>query len=248
MPNFDPSGRYLVRLLRNGRHLDVYRSFTSTTQQPELLHQGTQTLQSGSSVTLFAEGAPGKYLYEASLASPAPGLTAPPQIALHAWQADGSLLALGGALDGGTLTGEIASEVCVGGSPTTSRISVFGPLPPATARSSRYLLQRQDTSCTGPLGNGLADTRVLGVYVLNVANGQAAHTRLPLETRPEWADLGGGGWVHPTKPWLYLGSKHAQRIYALRRRRGGGEPCNRLPARRSRSSRCRSRMAFRCLR
>ena len=76
------------------------------------------------------------------------------------------------------------------------------------------LLQRQDTSCTGPLGNGLADTRVLGVYVLNVANGQAAHTKLPLETRPEWSDLGGGGWVHPTKPWLYLGSKHSQRIYA----------------------------------
>ena len=214
VPNFDPSGRYLVRLLRIVRHLDVYRSFTSTTQQPELLHQGTQTLPSGLSVSLFAEGAPGKYLYEASLASTAAGLTAPPQIALHAWQADGSLLALGGALEGGPLTGEIASEVCVGGSLTTSRISSFGPLPPATARSSRYLLQRQDTSCTGPLGNGLADTRVLGVYVLNVANGQAAHTKLPLETRPEWSDLGGGGWVHPTKPWLYLGSKHSQRIYA----------------------------------
>ena len=215
VPNFDPSGRYLVRLLRNGRHLDVYRSFTSTTQQPELLHQGTQTLQSGSSVSLFAEGAPGKYLYEASLASESnAGQAAPPQIALHAWQADGSLVALGGALEGGALTGEIASQVCVGGSPTTSRISVFGPLPPANARPSRYLLQRQDTSCTGPLGTGLADTRVLGVYVLNVANGQAARTKLPLETRPEWSDLGGGGWVHPTQPWLYLGSKHSQRIYA----------------------------------
>ena len=213
VPYFDPSDRYLVRLLRNGKHLDVYRSFTSTTQLPELLHQGTQTLQSISSVTLFAEGAPGKYLYESSFASSS-GIPAPPQIALHEWQADGSLLALGGALDGGPLTGEIASQVCVGGSPTTSRSSIFAPLPPATARASRYLLQRQDTSCTGPLGNGLADTRVLGVYVLNVTNGQAVHTKLPLEARPEWSDLGGGGWVHPTKPWLYLGSKHSQRIYA----------------------------------
>jgi hypothetical protein len=215
VPNFDPSGRYLVRLLRNGRHLDVYRSFASTTQQPELLHQGTQTLQSGSSVTVFAEGAPGKYLYEASLASESFSVqAAPPQIALHAWQADGALVALGGALQGGALTGEIASQVCIGGSPDTSRISFFGPLPPASARPSRYLLQRQDTSCIGPLGTGLADTRVLGLYLLSVVAGQAAHAKLPLEARPEWSDLGGGGWVHPTKPWLYLGSKHSQRIYA----------------------------------
>ena len=210
-----PDSVVSVRLLRNGRHLDVYRSFTSTTQQPELLHAGSQTLAAGSSVTLFAEGAPGKYLYEASLASESGAVqVAPPQIALHAWQADGSLTALGGGLEAGTMTGEIASQVCVGGALTTSRISFFAPLPPASARSTRYLLQRQDTSCTGPLGTGLADTRVLGVYLLSVANGQAAHTKLPLETRPEWSDLGGGGWVHPTKPWLYLGSKHSQRIYA----------------------------------
>jgi hypothetical protein len=215
-PNFDPSGRYWVRLSRSTRSIDVYGAFASTTQQPELHHEGTQTLQGIPNVTLFAEGAPGKYLYESSFASESGATqTEPPQMAIHEWQPNGSLAALGGALVGGALTGEIAAEVCLGAFPTTSRRSFFGPLPPATARSSRYLLQRQDTTCTGgPSIMNPWDTRVLGVYLMTVANGQAVRTKLPLDTRPEWPDLGGSGWVHPSRPWLYLGSKHSQRVYA----------------------------------
>jgi 6-phosphogluconolactonase (cycloisomerase 2 family) len=53
------------------------------------------------------------------------------------------------------------------------------------------------------------------VYLVSVADGRAALTKLPLEALPEWSDLGAGGWAHPTKPWLYIGSKYSQRIHAF---------------------------------
>lgn len=215
VPNFDPSGRYFVRLLRNTRRLEVYRAITASAQQPELVYEGSQTLPGSASSTLFAEAAPGTYLYEVNFFRSMGSGTPIAQIALHAWQKDGSLLTLGWALDGTPSTEEIATEVCPAQVAFKSRTSYLEPLPFASARTSRYLLQRHDTSCSGgPFGTGLTDIRVLAVYLVSVANGQAALTKLPFDALPEWPDLGAGGWAHPTEPWLYIGSKYSQRIYA----------------------------------
>lgn len=209
LPTFDPSGRYLARLLRGQSRIEVYEALLPSTVQPVLLHQTVPVLP-GSNVTFFTEEAPGRYLYEASFVSGLSSVQVTPHVAVHAWQDDGSLSTLGGALAGVSTTVEIAGSVCVG-TPTTSRSSFIQPLPPGLARPSRYLLQSQNASCFA--GTGLADNRVLGVHLLRVVNGEAALTTLPLDVRAEWGDLGAGGWVHPTEPWLYLGSKHSERVY-----------------------------------
>lgn len=209
LPTFDPSGRYLARLLRGQSRIEVYEAPLPTTVQPVLLHQTVPVLP-GSNVTFFIEEAPGRYLYEANFVSGLSSVQVTPRVAVHAWQSDGSLSTLGGALAGVSTTAEIAGSVCVG-TPTTSRSSFIQPLPPGVSRPSRYLLQSQNASCFA--GIGLADSRVLAVYLLGVVNGEAALTALPLGARAEWADLGAGGWAHPTKPWIYLGSKHSERIY-----------------------------------
>jgi hypothetical protein len=215
VPNFDPSGRYFVRLLRSTRRLEVYRAFTASTQQPELAYEGSQTLAGSASTTLFAEAAPGTYLYEVNFFRSSGLGPAVAQIALHAWEKDGSLTTLGEPLDGTLSSEDIATEVCPAQVAFKSRTSYLEPLPFATARASRYLLQRHDTSCSGgPFGVGLTDIRVLAVYLATVAEGRAALKKLPLEALPEWPDLGAGGWAHPTQPWLYIGSKYSQRIHA----------------------------------
>jgi hypothetical protein len=81
-----------------------------------------------------------------------------------------------------------------------------------TASGTRYLLERQFATCVGVSSGN--DSRLLGVQSITVANGQAAFARLPLDSLPGWSDLGTGGAPHPTKPWLYLGSKYVQRVYA----------------------------------
>ena len=209
-PNLDPSGRYLANLVRLTGVIEIYPAYTSATQTPVLL---SSTSSAGLGAVVFAESSPGTYLYEATRVSESGTTTGQiPRIAVHTWHPDGSLQILGGVLSGEVLTGEIASQVCLSG-PSTDRVSVLVPLP-ATAGSSRILVQRQDTSCFGGTILGIADSRVLGVYRLTVAAGQAVLARMPLDSFAGWTDLGGGGAQHPTKPWLYLGSKHAQRVYA----------------------------------
>jgi hypothetical protein len=211
-PNFDPTGRYFVRGVRSTGLLEVYGAFTSTTASPPLVHSSPRTLPG--STTLYADTSSGKYLYEAGFAQvTGTAQVSPPQIAVHAWQPDGSLTALGGPLEGAALTGELVSELCFNGATATARFSAFIPLAGA-AGSARYLVQRQDTRCAAPFATGLMDSRVLGVSALTVTQGQSARAALPLDALPGWTDLGAGGALHPTRPWLYLGSKHAQRVYA----------------------------------
>jgi hypothetical protein len=79
------------------------------------------------------------------------------------------------------------------------------------------VLQQQDTYCRNANGSyGLvADTRVLGVYLLRTANGQTQLDRLAVDSLPGGSDLGVFGWSHPRRPWLYIGSKFSQRIYGF---------------------------------
>jgi hypothetical protein len=212
-PTVDPTDRYVARLLRGQGRIEIYRAFSASVLQPERLHELPSSIAS-SIVTFLTEDAPGRYLYEANRVSGTGSARPAPQVTVYALGDDGSLTALGGPLEGVATTGEIAAEVCVFGATNTSRASSITLLPSNTARTSRYLIQRQDTSCLGSLLEiGIKDTRLLGVHFLSVSNGQFALTTLPLEARAEWTDLGAGGWAHPSKPWLYIGSKHSERIY-----------------------------------
>lgn len=211
-PTLDPSGRYLARMLRSQGRLEIYRAFSLSTLAPEMLDVATPLL-SGASSSLFAEDAPGRYLYEIQQVTATTLGEFAPRIAVHAWDDAGALRPASGALEGDPTDGAIAVAACPGATNTT-RASFVAPLPPGSVRASRYLLQRQYTSCFGTIvGTGLADSRVLGVHLFRMANGQATLTRLPLDVRVEWADLGAGGSAHPSKPWLYIGSKRSERIY-----------------------------------
>jgi hypothetical protein len=213
-PNFDPTGRYLARTASLSGAIEVYPAFTSSTQSANMLHSYPTTLPANWVAAIFSDFGHGSYLYENAFVT-VTGSTnlVSSQIAVHAWQPDGSLDALGGALDAAPVSGEIASEVCTNGETATRRISSLLQMP-RTRTPLRYFIQRQDAYCMrGSLTGLLADSRVQAVHVLNVTNGQAALAALPLETLPGWADVGGGGAAHPTKSWLYLGSKHSQRVY-----------------------------------
>jgi hypothetical protein len=178
-PNFDPTGRYFVRGVRSTGLLEVYGAFTSTAASPPLVHSSPRTLPG--STTLYADTSSGKYLYEGGFAQvTGTAQASPPQIAVHAWQPDGSLTALGGALGGAALTGELVSELCFNGATATTRFSAFIPLA-GVAGSARYPVQRQDTRCAAPFATGLMGSRVL-VYAYAVD--AAAATAQPLQGSP----------------------------------------------------------------
>jgi hypothetical protein len=210
-PTLDPSGRYLARMLRSQGRLEVYRAFSPSTLAPEIVHVATPLL-SGASGSMFTESFPGSYLYESQQVTATTLGELRPRIALHAFRDDGSLMPMTGPIEGDLTDGAVAAAVCPGATLTT-RASFLSPLPPGAVSASRYLLQQQYTSCFGTPLVGLADSRVLGVHLLRVASGHASLTRLPLDVRPEWSDLGAGGFAHPSKPWLYLGSKRSDRVY-----------------------------------
>jgi hypothetical protein len=212
--SFGPGGRFFARANRAASQIEVYRTFSSTIQTPQLV--GSYPLLLGSNgFGLAGEEKAGRWLWEVSAVSVNGGGSASPQAAVHRWRQDGSIESLGAPLTGVSVSGEIAASVCTNGETSTQRISVLESLP-ATAADYRYVVQRQDTRCRslGGFVGPLVDTRALALFLVRVTNGRAESVSLAVDSLPGWSDLGIFGAAHPAKPWLYIGSKFSQRVYA----------------------------------
>jgi hypothetical protein len=221
--HFEPSGRFFARAAPNT--IEVYRAFSATMQTPQLL--GSYPRAMSSAFGFLGEEKPSRFLYEPRIVIVTGAQSASPQFAVHRWRTDGTLESLGAPLTGVPVTGEIANAVCSNGVTTTQRVAALTLLQ-ATAAEHRYVIEGQDTRCQN-LGPGLgpiADSRVLAVYLLRVANAQSELVQLRVDTLPGWTDLGVSGAAHPSKPWLYVGSKFSQRIYgyAVDSSTGGIQP------------------------
>jgi hypothetical protein len=206
--NLEPSGGFFASPSRTQSQIAVYRTSSSATQTPELVASYPFSL-GANTFGLAGEEKPGRWLWEVNLVSVDGSASATPQAAAHRWRPDGSIESLGGPLTGVSVSGEIAATVCTNGETSTQRTSTIGLLP-ATAADYRYAIQRQDTRCRNPFAGPLVDTRMLALFFLRITNGQAQLVPLAVDT----SDLGVFGAAHPTKPWLFIGSKFSQRVHA----------------------------------
>jgi hypothetical protein len=214
-PHFDPRGRFFARASSFAGQIEVYQAFSSTTQSPQNVGSYPVSFSADTNYALVSEEPPGRLLYETRTAITI-GVSPPgrPDIAVNRWREDGVLERVGAPLSGGVVSGEIASQVCSNGETTTRRLSPLTVLP-GVSGDHRYVLQRQDAYCRSTLGTfgSVVDTRVLGLFLLRMVDGQTELLRLAVDSLPGWSDLGGFGWAHPGRPWLYVGSKFSQRIY-----------------------------------
>ena len=209
--SFEPSGRFFARVIAGGP-IEVYRAFSPTIQSPQLVASYPLTL-GAATFNVAGEERPSRWLWEVgAVIVNGPG-TPTPQAAAQRWRDDGSIEPLGGALTGVPITDEIASSVCANHEPATQRISSILLLP-ATAADVRYAIQRQDTRCRDQFTGPLVDIRALALFRVRVNNGQAELAKLAVDSLPGFSDLGVFGAAHPAKPWLFVGSKFSQRVYA----------------------------------